>query len=343
MKARIKKQIDKIVSMIKVIEDYNEYIEDNKYYTRYGYSGGQLSFNVKLHNVLLGDGDIEDYLDKLNIQGKYRKKILKEFNEERTGGIWNHFFENAQESFKEDLTGWDECPWKDIVTPKEVGFYGRGGGHLCLGDIGEFLLEVGDTEFGNYPIWKYRPNWGSDWSVDKPIEKLITDFKEHFGFTTQAEVLAELKIDSEKGDIKGYYDKAVSNKAALEALEEYIKDFKENANDRFHEELYYEIDIFISDKFSQKMAIELAESGDYSKLDSIKTVNETEVITSRNAKVPADMARELLKAVCLGLNVKGQRVGAYTVNKVKVKPNDTYIKIGCHLFSIKQTQLQLTA
>lgn len=350
MKARIQKQIDKIVSMIKVIEGYNEYIESNDYCTGYGGSGRNLSFDVKLHNIWFKDGDIEDYLNELNLlPGKYRKRIIKEFDDARMEGICNHFIENSQEQFIDEAgdrnsIGEDYYGLKYLVDKEDMGFYGRGGGHLCLGDLNGFLLEIGDTELGNYPIWDYKSGEGTFYNFNKPIEELIASFKEYFHVTTQKDILLKLKEDSEdRSDLKSYYDRAIENQAIFEGLEQHIKEFKKNANECCHDSLYYEIDIFIENNFSQKMAIELAEAGDYSKLDSIKAITDTEVITSRNARVPVDKAKKLLRAVCMGLKVKGQKIGAYTVNKVKVKPNDTYIKIGCHLFSIKQTQLQLTA
>ena len=208
---------------------------------------------------------------------------------------------------------------------------------MCLGKVDSFTKEIDDTEAGNYPIWEYKSGQGT-FIVWKDTDELIKDFKEHFKLSTQKEVYELLKEDSEKGDIKYYYDQAVENLKAFEQLEIDIRDFKDNAKKYLIEELQYEIDTFIEDEYSVEIAIEKAETGDYSKIDSIQKIEGDELITNRNAKVPLQKAKDLLKAIVNGCNVIGQKVGHYTVNCVDKRTNDTYVKIGCHLFSVKQVK-----
>jgi len=340
MKKQIEKQIEKTVKMIERIEEYNSFLNDNRYYERG--CNAQLSFNVKMYNLSINTDEVEKHIDTLGITGERREQIIEEFNEGRLEGIYSHFLENQGTCFIEDVEQ-KESPYYNFFNAKDIGFYGRSGGHLCLGDISSFELEIGDTEVNNYPIWDWSREAGSYWSFNKDISVLIEEFKQSFGVTTQREVYNQLKEDATKGDLKSYYDAAIKNQATIEMLETDISEFKKNANKYLLEELHYEIDNFIENEYGIEIAIEKAETGDYSQIDTIKEVTETDVLTNRNAKVPVLKAKTMLAAIIQGVDVIGQKIGGFTINKIEKREHDIYIKIGCHLFSLNKTRLTLTA
>lgn len=341
MKKQLEKKFEHIVRMIERIEQYNNYLNDNRYYEGHGCYNKQLSFDVKMHNAYFPTDVVEDYLTSQNITGDRREQILEEFDDKRLDGIYYHYIEDQQNGFRNDVTEWDEHPLHKWIDIKDVGFYGRGGGHLCLGRMESFELEIGDTEVGDYPVWNWSNNSGMYWSFNKPIEELINAFKEHFNVSSQKEVYKQLVEDSRRGDLKSYYDTAVENQAKLEKLEKQITEFKKNAKKYLLEFLYSEIENFIAEEYGIEMAIEQAEAGDYSKLDTIKDITDAYLITNRNAKVPLKEVRSVLKAILTGYDVVGRTIGHFTINSVDKRKHDTYVKVGCHLFSLSQTESKL--
>lgn len=338
MKKQIEKKFEHIVRMIERIEEYNAYLNDNKYYEGYGCFNRQLSFDVKIHNAWLSDTDVEDYIKPLNLSEDRRQLVLDEFNEERLNSLFQHWLSDNAEQFKEDVNQ-KESPYYHLIDHKDIGFYGRGGGHLCLGRMESFELEVGDTEVGNYPVWHYESKIGSYWSFNqKEVDEMIEDFKQSFGVTTMKEVYKQLVEDSRRGDLDNYYKKAVENQKLLEKLESDIKRFKKNASKYLKEFLQNEIENFIDGEFSVEMAIEKAEAGDYSQIDSFKEITSESILTNRNARVPTKDARIALTAITSGHGSVGIKIGNFILNRISVYPKDTYVKVGCHLFSLNQAK-----
>jgi hypothetical protein len=337
-KLRLNKLFSKLEGMLKKIEEYNAYLDENKYYEGYGRSNSQLSFNVKIHSYI-SESNVEDYIKTLQLDEERTSEILEEFNDERLNGMFYHFLEDNQQSFIEDLDN-KENPYYYLLNKKDIGFYGISGGHLCLGSIDNFTLEISDTEVGHYPIWQYDRTNGSYYTFNS--ETLIQDFKEHFGVTTQKEVYDAIQYDIKKGDIGSYYEKAIENKKLLEKLEIEIADFKENSNKYLIEHLNNEIDMFVESQFGIDMAIQKAEQGDYSNIDNIKTIENSYLVTNRNAKVPLNEVKNIIQLLMKGYDIQNKKIGAFTINKIVKKEKDTYIKIGCHLFSLNQTLLNKT-
>lgn len=338
MKKQIENKFEHIVRMIETIEQYNNYLNDNRYYEGYGCSNKQLSFNVKTHNAYLPTDAVEDYFTAQNITGERKEQILEEFDDARLEGISYHFIEDQQEGFRNDVTEWYKHPLYDWVDVKDISFYGRSGGHLCLGKMENFEIELSDTEVGNYPIWDWSKDAGSYWSFNKPIEELINAFKESFGVTSQKEVYKQLVEDSRRGDLKDYYDTAVKNQKKLEKLEKQIAEFKTNAKKYLIEFFHNEIDKFIENEYGIEIAIEKAETGDYSKIDGFKQITAESILTTQNAKVPTRDAIIALKAITTDHGTVGIKIGHFIVNRILVYPKDTYVKVGCHLFSLNQAK-----
>lgn len=338
MKKAIERRFKKIDQMIKRIEEYNEYLNDNKYYEGYGHFNCQLSFDVKLHSLWLSTSDVEEYIKPLNLTEEQVESVMKEFNEQRLEGIYYHFLEDCRQAFIDDLEECEENPLYGLVEARDISFYGRQGGHMCLGRLSEFELEIGDTEIGNFPIWEWTDKTGLYWSLNKDTDELITKFKEYFEVTTQKELYRELQEVITKGDLRDYYAKAIENQEQLERFEEYIKKYKADAKGHFKSHFENEINNFLEDEQGIDVAIRLAESGDYSRIDKIKEITEKDILTERNARVPLHQAKKVMQMILTGKNVIDMKIGHFVVNRVEKYTNDTYIKIGCHLFSLNQTR-----
>jgi hypothetical protein len=338
MKKRIEKLFEKFKAGITAIDEYNEMIEnDYKYYTGYGRSGKMFSFNVKLHGAYYHSDVVDDYIKTLPLNEQQAQAIREEFNEDRLEGIYQHWIEDMHEGDYEVVTG-ILTEFNDISI-KDFGYYGRNGGHLCLGELP--LLEVGDTELGNYPIWKWQEKFGL--CINWDSETLIDDLKDYHRVTNLKDLFAELKRDLIGGDFGEYVRLSKVRTEQIIELENEIKRIKDNAKKYLIEFIHNEIDVFIDDNYDIEIIIQAAESGDVSRLDYISKVDGTDLITQRNARVPANAANQMIQAIIQGFDVCGKHIGPYTINTVTKGKQDTYVKIGCHLFALNRTQSQINS
>jgi heme oxygenase len=338
MRNRIQKLIEKFKSGVVAIDEYNEMLErDYSYYTGYGRSGKMFSFNVKLHGAYFPTDVVEDYIKTLPLNEQQAQAIREEFSENRLEGIYQHYIEDMHEGDYEVVNGILFC--FNEIDPNHFGYYGRSGGWLCLGDLP--VLEVGDTELGQYPIWKWSNKYGTyiNWDSDT----LIDDLKDFHRVTNLKDLFTELKRDLNDGDFGNYVKLCKVRTEQINDLEKHIRQIKDNAKKYLIEFLHNEIDVFIDDEFSYDIIIQSAEQGDISRLDYISRVDGTDLITQRNARVPADLANQMIQAIIKGLDVCGKHIGPYTVNAVTKGEQDTYVKIGCHLFALNRTQSQINS
>lgn len=337
MKNKIQKLLDRLQVVITKIEEYNEYLYDNKYSDR---STSELSFNVKAYDWINTD-DLED-LDEFKALSEENKELVREeFDEERIEGVYNHVLEDKREWFRDDAVSRES--YNGIfkhMNAKDISFMGRQGGHLCLGAISEWEAEISDIGLDGYPFYQYIRNEGCQWIPPTDIDIAIQELKEHFGVTTQNEVYKLLKADIVK-DFEPFVISLNKNMEQFLKLEEDIKEYKKNFKDDLLYNLTDEVQQFIENNFSYEDAILAAEQGDYTKLDSILKIEGDKIITNRNAVVSLKAAIETIKHIDEGKDVKSEKVSAYTINVVDRREKDTYVKIGCHLFSLSQTKLQL--
>lgn len=66
-----------------------------------------------------------------------------------------------------------------------------------------------------------------------------------------------------------------------------------------------------------------------------------EVVTSRGARVPLDLAVTLYRAIEAGKNVIGATIGHFTVNSINEIENDKVIVIGCHRILLSEARALL--
>jgi hypothetical protein len=337
MKTKIEKLLKRLQSIIDKIDKYNEYLNDNKYSER---STSYLSFNVKAYGWT-DIGDLKDLEAFKALSEANQELVLEEFDDDRISGTYYHVLEDKREWFVEQaINGETYDGIFKHMKERDISFYGRQGGHLCLGTISEWEAELSDIGLDYYPFYQYIRNEGCQWIHPTDIDTAIQELKEHFGVTTQRRVYELLKADIVK-DFEPFIKNLDKNMEQFLQLEEDIKEYKDSFKDELIEQLKYEVETFIEDNFSYEDAILAAENGDYSKLDSILKIEDDKIVTNRNAVVSLKAAIETIKHIDAGKDVKSEKISAYTINVVDRRDKDTYVKIGCHLFSLSQTKLQL--
>lgn len=320
------------------IEEYNAYLKDNYYNTNRGYGESDVSFNVKMHDLWVDSDWVQEHLIERGITGDDFTKVIEEFNDTRLEGIYSHYLESTAESFIEEIAE-KSSPYYYLLDADVVGFYGRNGGHLCLGKQSYFQVDLADGETGYYPIWIWNQKEDTYWTFSK--ETLVKDFMEYYEITNQKELMKSLRDDMKKGDLANYYKIAIENQELFEQLEAQIQSFKETAKANLKQQVIYEIEQFINEEFGIELIIAAAEKGDYSKLNTIVEIKNAYVLTNLKAKVPLKAVKQILKTLKKGSDVIGQSIGNFTINDTVRGMNDIYVKIGCHVFSLNQTLKQI--
>ena len=70
------------------------------------------------------------------------------------------------------------------------------------------------------------------------------------------------------------------------------------------------------------------------KFDYIAKIQDGQAITNKGAIVPIEDAKRVLKRLLEGLEVVGEKIGVFTVNKVFDIKETVFLRIGCHLIKI---------
>jgi hypothetical protein len=336
MKKQILATLKKMQAHLRTIEAYNELIEDNSYSSRH--SGSQFSFNVKLYDWLDSD-DVKAVCRKNNIQ--FTEEIQDEFNSERLDGIWQHCTEMLYDQFKVDLTHKSqESPFYGFIDPKDVFTAGRSGGHLILGNVSDFQIDINDLSNYNSPLFVYIGNWEDVFCLNHSvfnIDTFIDEMKEYCQCTNQKDLLFELKKISNSWE--WYAQKAIQDTELVNKLEAYIeaekKDFKETLLHQLDFEIcQYAEGLKTADSLKQDI-----ENNDYSRLDKVVKVDNEELVTNQGARVKISHAKRILQALQTMLPecIEGMHIGTYTINSVTPCNNgDVLMKIGCHFLSLNQ-------
>ena len=136
----------------------------------------------------------------------------------------------------------------------------------------------------------------------------------------------------------------------FEILKETIRefnDFRRDFNKRL-EAMKQAVDYFNDDlKYLHKNQVEqdilsyieensLIITGEIEKIkfDYIAKIEDGQAITNKGAIVPIDDAKRVLKRFLDGLEVVGEKIGVFTVNKVFDIKETVFLRIGCHLIKI---------
>lgn len=134
-----------------------------------------------------------------------------------------------------------------------------------------------------------------------------------------------------------FVERTETAEEAVAFVESYIDDVKRDWKQILLGELEHEIGEFVSDSFNLEDRIQ----DNSAKFDTLVTVKSDEVITNKGAHVPLVSVKSIIDEHHKGVNVVGKMVGKYQINQVLVINNESYFKIGCHLFRLSEVEEKL--
>jgi hypothetical protein len=140
-----------------------------------------------------------------------------------------------------------------------------------------------------------------------------------------------------QSDIESFEEK----KAAIDWIINYIEEGKKYFKDTLTDRLTYEIDDFVNQYFDIEIQIQKYLSGKRDAINFIKEIEGEKIVTNFGAKVLIKDAVKFIQAIKNKVNVIGQKIGPYTINKVLTEQSKTFVKIGCHIFNLESTENQL--
>lgn len=126
---------------------------------------------------------------------------------------------------------------------------------------------------------------------------------------------------------------------AVKFVEEYIKSTTKAWKEILLERLNQEITDFLEYNFSLEERIEQ----NLAKFDTLVEFKNGEAITNQGAHAPLDQIKEVITDFHRGLDVVGRKLGHYTINRIIEHQGESYFKVGCHLFHLKEVELKLPA
>jgi hypothetical protein len=137
--------------------------------------------------------------------------------------------------------------------------------------------------------------------------------------------------------IRGYKKDFQQMEEAINFVHEYIDGEVNYFKEYLLERLSNEIDDFINDEFSLE---ERVKEG-LAKVNTFKEILSDEIVTDLSARAKISRIKEVIQDFSSGKNVEGEFIGGYKINKVFTVDDETYFKIGCHLFKLSEAKEKL--
>lgn len=207
--------------------------------------------------------------------------------------------------------------------------FGRSGGWLSVAEKDE--LENFCEDAANL-FWYLEKAYNSD--DNKQFNEILMEHA--YNPIDVADARKEL-IKNIQSDIESFEEKKASIDWALNKIENDKKYFKES----LISQLEYEVDNFIEQEFNIDIQIRNFLNGNTNSLNFIKEIENDKIITNLGAKVLVKDAIKFINAIKNKVNVIGQKIGPYTINKVLIEQSKTFVKIGCHVFNLEITETRL--
>ena len=215
------------------------------------------------------------------------------------------------------------------LDSKNIWQFGRSGGWLSVAkkeELENFCQDAANLH------WYLEKAYNSD--DNKQFNEILMDHA--YRCTTVAEAREELTKNIQN-EIESFEERKASIDWALNKIENDKKYFKEN----LISQLEHEIDSFIDQEFNIDIQIRNFLSGNTNALNFIKEIEGEKIVTNFGAKVLIKDAIQFINAIKNKVNVIGQKIGPYTINKVLIEQSKTFVKIGCHVFNLESTEIRL--
>jgi hypothetical protein len=371
---KISKINEQIFSLLERANEINSFEARNDFDTREGYIVG----NIKVYEWLIAS-DVEEHIKTLNLTEEEKESLLIEFNEDRLNSIYYHTCENQVSYFKDfvDLcatTNFNKL-WRAFNTIKEnfcsielKYYYNYIEGHedKTLKEFQKYFISKNEKDFQEYCIlsqfdeknvWQFGRSGGwLSFAECSEVENFCEDEANMYYYLQSAynednnkefnEILNDNIYRNEtkkelikriEDAIKCFDEKIEAVNWMLKHIEDELKGFKENL---LHQ-LEYEIDNFIDQEFNIDIQIRNFLNGNTNALNFIKEVENDKIVTNFGAKVLIKDAIKFINAIKNKVNVIGQKIGPYTINKVLIEQSKTFVKIGCHVFNVESTETRL--
>jgi hypothetical protein len=215
------------------------------------------------------------------------------------------------------------------LDAKNVWQFGRSGGWLSVAKEEE--LENFCQDAANL-YWYLEKAYNSN--DNKSFNEILMDHA--YNPINVAEAREELTKNIQN-DIESFEEK----KESIDWIINYIEESKKHFKSTLLEQLEDEINNFIDQEFNIDIQIRNFLSGNTNALNFIQEVEGEKIVTNFGAKVLIKDAIKFINAIKNKVNVIGQKIGPYTINKVLTEQSKTFVKIGCHVFNVESTEERL--
>lgn len=336
MKQNLKKLLIKNhTRFLKIHQEFND-IDLNEYFGELAKSKGFKTNNYQ-DKVIFDINEIEyfDNIDAILLENKIFNKetieaIKQEFDESRI----NSSFEHCQDYW-------------DFDYHNELGQGVDNFENLFYYEKMNYKTGKKGIEKNN---WDYNSNNYESWielKIDADNKLSMLDYWNNFGAIRAA-------IHAKEQGLRFYFEGGRTLQEAVayqfEILKETINEFNQfrhnfykklkamkQAADYLNEDLKYlhknqlEQDIL---SYIEDNSLIIAGDIDKIKFDYIAKIENGQAITNKGAIVSIEDAKRVLKRFLEGLEVVGEKIGVFTVNKVFDIKETVFLRIGCHLIKI---------
>lgn len=326
MKQNLKKLLIKNhTRFLKIHQEFND-IDLNEYFGQLAKSKG-FKINNTQDKIIFDINEIDYFndIDTILLENKILNKetieaIKQEFDESRI----NSSFEHCQDYFD-----YDNELGQGVDNFENLFYHERGG-------------KKNDFDFNSdrYKSW-------IELEIDANNKLSMLDYWNNFGAVRAA-------IHAKEQGLRFYFYGGRTLPEAVayqfEILKETIKEFNQFRHDfnKRLEAMKQAVNYLNKDlKYMHKIQLEqdilsyieensLIITGDIEKIkfDYIAKIENGQAITNKGAIVPIEDAKRVLKRFLEGLEVVGEKIGVFTVNKVFDIKETVFLRIGCHLIKI---------
>lgn len=378
MKNKISKANQEIFELLQKANEINEFEPNQDYDTRESYICANIKVyewlnddDVKEVVKNLNDDDKEIVLEEFNenrLNSIYNHVCQNEtdYMKDFIGGCSHTNFNKAKRAFQENLK--NECSlslrfyhehfkkefskFKDLpsfikhlektyseeykefyflqmLDSKNVWQFGRSGGWLSVAKC---------TDLENFCEDSVNMFYELKESYYKDDNNQFNEVLKSFGYNYETLAQTRKRVLSEiNSDIASFNEQKESIEWILGFIEKAKKGFKESL---LHQ-LDFEINEFINDNLSIDNKIDSYLNGDAKSLNSIESFEDGIIKTNLGAKVTIEQAIKAIQDIKEGKTVLGQKVGLFTIEKVVIRDNKTFVKIGCHVFNLEDIEKQI--